>query len=68
MQLVEIVATVHTHDSRIARMVEFVKKLGKTPIVCADCPGFVVNRILFPYLDEAVRLSAKACRRIGLTK
>lgn len=56
MQLVEIVATVHTHDSRIARMVEFVKKLGKTPVVCADCPGFVVNRILFPYLDEAVRL------------
>jgi 3-hydroxyacyl-CoA dehydrogenase/enoyl-CoA hydratase/3-hydroxybutyryl-CoA epimerase len=56
MQLVEIVTTVHTVDSRIARLVEFVKKLGKTPVVCTDSPGFVVNRILFPYLDEAVRL------------
>lgn len=56
MQLVEIVTTVHTVDARTARLVEFVKKLGKTPIVCNDSPGFVVNRILFPYLDEAVRL------------
>lgn len=56
MQLVEIVSTVHTQDPRIARLVEFVKRLGKTPIVCTDSPGFVVNRILFPYLDEAVRL------------
>ncbi len=56
MQLVEIVTTVHVPDSKIARLVELVKKLGKTPVVCADTPGFVVNRILFPYLDEAVRL------------
>ncbi len=56
MQLVEIVTTQHTTDRQIARLVEFSKKLGKTPIVCADSPGFVVNRILFPYLDEAVRL------------
>ncbi len=56
MQLVEVVTTAQTHDARIARLVDFVKKLGKTPIVCADSPGFVVNRILFPYLDEAVRL------------
>lgn len=56
MQLVEVVTTAHTQDSRITRLVDFVKKFGKTPIVCADSPGFVVNRILFPYLDEAVRL------------
>ena len=56
MQLVEIVTTPHTRDAQVARLVEFVKKLGKTPIVCTDSPGFVVNRILFPYLDEAVRL------------
>jgi len=59
MQLVEIVTTHHTTDRQIAQLVELVKKLGKTPIVCADSPGFVVNRILFPYLDEAVRLVAE---------
>ncbi len=56
MQLVEIVTTKRTSDQHIGSLVEFVKKLGKTPIVCADSPGFVVNRILFPYLDEAVRV------------
>jgi 3-hydroxyacyl-CoA dehydrogenase/enoyl-CoA hydratase/3-hydroxybutyryl-CoA epimerase len=57
MQLVEIVTTPQSDSAAVTRLVEFVKKLGKTPIVCADSPGFVVNRILFPYLDEAVRLA-----------
>lgn len=59
MMLVEIVTTQHTVDRQVVQLVEFVKKLGRTPIVCADSPGFVVNRILFPYLDEAVRLAAE---------
>jgi 3-hydroxyacyl-CoA dehydrogenase/enoyl-CoA hydratase/3-hydroxybutyryl-CoA epimerase len=56
MQLVEVVRTEQSRDEDVAMLVEFVKKLGKAPLVTADSPGFVVNRILFPYLDEAVRL------------
>lgn len=59
MQLVEVVRAAETHDDDVALLVDFVKKLGKVPIVTADSPGFVVNRILFPYLDEAVRLSCE---------
>jgi 3-hydroxyacyl-CoA dehydrogenase/enoyl-CoA hydratase/3-hydroxybutyryl-CoA epimerase len=56
MQLIEIVRTEQSRDEQIAILVDFVKRLGKVPIVTTDNPGFVVNRILFPYLDEAVRL------------
>src|SRR5439155_324215 len=45
-----------TDDGTVATLVEFVRGLGKVPVVVADSPGFLVNRILFPYLDEAVRL------------
>src|SRR5205085_4854198 len=40
----------------VATLVEVVRKLGKVPVVVADSPGFLVNRLLFPYMDEAVRL------------
>ena len=56
MQLVEVVRGRGTNDETVATLVEFVRKLGKVPVVVADSPGFLVNRILFPYLDEAVRL------------
>jgi 3-hydroxyacyl-CoA dehydrogenase/enoyl-CoA hydratase/3-hydroxybutyryl-CoA epimerase len=45
-----------TSDATIHALVSLVKRLGKTPIVVADSPGFLVNRILFPYLDEGVRM------------
>ena len=56
MQLVEVVRAPSTDDDTVAALVEFVRKLGKVPVVVADSPGFLVNRILFPYIDEAVRL------------
>ncbi len=56
MQLVEVVREPDTDSRTIAALVDFVKRLGKTPVVVADSPGFLVNRILFPYLDEAMRL------------
>lgn len=56
MMLVEVVRSDATSDQTVATLVELVCKLGKVPIVVAEAPGFLVNRILFPYLDEAVRL------------
>ena len=56
MDLVEIVQTESTSSETIARAFQFVKSLGKTPIVTSDKPGFLVNRVLFPYLDEAMRM------------
>jgi len=56
MQLVEVVRGKASNDATIATLVELVRKLGKVPVVVADSPGFLVNRTLFPYLDEAVRL------------
>ncbi len=56
MPLVEIVRSPQTSDSTIASLVDLVRRLGKTPIVVNEGPGFLVNRVLFPYLDEATRL------------
>ena len=54
MELVEVVRTAESNDASISRLVAFVRALGKTPIVTSDSPGFLVNRVLFPYLGEAV--------------
>lgn len=54
MTLVELVRGLQTDDGTVAAAAGFAKKLGKTPIVVKDSPGFVVNRILCPMLNEAV--------------
>ena len=54
MTLVELVRGLQTDDATVAAAAGFAKKLGKTPIVVKDSPGFVVNRILCPMLNEAV--------------
>ncbi|MGQ0634043.1 MAG: 3-hydroxyacyl-CoA dehydrogenase NAD-binding domain-containing protein [Planctomycetaceae bacterium] len=56
MQLVEVIRGQQTSDETVVTIVELVRKLRKTPIVCGDCPGFLVNRILLPYLSESVLL------------
>lgn len=56
MPLVEIVRGAKTSDQTIATIVGFTVALGKTPVVVADCPGFVVNRTLTPYLIAFLRL------------
>ena len=55
MQLVEVVRTAHTSDETAAALTDFVKALGKTPVQAPDRPGFIVNRLLIPYLLDAVR-------------
>jgi 3-hydroxyacyl-CoA dehydrogenase/enoyl-CoA hydratase/3-hydroxybutyryl-CoA epimerase/enoyl-CoA isomerase len=56
MPLVEVIRGEATSDETVATLVALVKKLGKSPIVVKDCPGFLVNRVLFPYLNEAIVL------------
>ena len=55
MELVEIVRTILTSDETFDSVVSFAKSLGKTPIVAKDNAGFIVNRLLVPYLLDAVR-------------
>ena len=56
MQLVEIVAAKQTAPEVLQRTLQFVQRIGKLPVVVQDSPGFVVNRILMPYLIEAGNL------------
>jgi 3-hydroxyacyl-CoA dehydrogenase/enoyl-CoA hydratase/3-hydroxybutyryl-CoA epimerase/enoyl-CoA isomerase len=49
MPLVEIIRGEKTSEETIATTVAYATKMGKTPIVVNDCPGFLVNRVLFPY-------------------
>ncbi len=56
MQLVEVVRTTSTSDETLATAVAFVRKIGKLPVVVKDSPGFLVNRILMPYLVEAAAM------------
>ncbi|MFC5051035.1 3-hydroxyacyl-CoA dehydrogenase NAD-binding domain-containing protein [Rubritalea spongiae] len=56
MKLVEVVRTKTTSDETLASAVNFVQVIGKLPVVVTDSPGFVVNRILLPYLVRAGEL------------
>ncbi len=56
MELVEVVRALQTADEVIERASAVARRLGKTPIVVADEPGFVVNALLFPAINAAVRL------------
>ena len=56
MKLVEVVFGPGTSDEARARTLALCRELGKTPVEVPDVPGFVVNRLLFPYLFDAVRL------------
>jgi 3-hydroxyacyl-CoA dehydrogenase/enoyl-CoA hydratase/3-hydroxybutyryl-CoA epimerase len=56
MKLVEVVRTKHTSDETLATVVDYVRKIGKLPVVVKDSPGFLVNRILMPYLVEAAAM------------
>jgi 3-hydroxyacyl-CoA dehydrogenase len=54
--LVEVVRGPETSDETIATAVAYAKRIGKTPIVVSDGPGFLVNRLLVPYLAEALEM------------
>ena len=56
MALVEVVRGAFSSEEAVRRGVELATRLGKTPVVCADTPGFIVNRVARPYYGEALRL------------
>jgi len=75
MPLVEVVRGKHTSDEAVATVFNLSKTLGKTPILVNDGPGFLVNRLLLPYMVEAISLLEqgntiqaidKAMKRFGM--
>jgi 3-hydroxybutyryl-CoA dehydrogenase len=55
MQLVEVVKAITTDDATVETLRAFVTRLGHTPVVCKDTPGFIVNRLMIPIMLEAIR-------------
>jgi len=56
MRLVEVVKTSLTSQATVGSIVSFSKKIGKTPLIVKDTPGFIVNRCLMPIINEAAYL------------
>jgi 3-hydroxyacyl-CoA dehydrogenase/enoyl-CoA hydratase/3-hydroxybutyryl-CoA epimerase len=56
MKLVEVVIAKQTSEDTRGRSLAFVRQIGKLPVIVRDSPGFLVNRVLFPYLLDAAEL------------
>lgn len=56
MKLLEVIKADETSDETFQAMLDWGKAMGKTTVNCIDTPGFIVNRLLVPYLMEAIRL------------
>ncbi|HVM87177.1 MAG TPA: 3-hydroxyacyl-CoA dehydrogenase NAD-binding domain-containing protein [Puia sp.] len=56
MKLVEVVNTNFTNTNTTQSVIELAKQFGKTPVLCKDAPGFIVNHVARPYYLEALRL------------
>ncbi|MFZ9987846.1 MAG: 3-hydroxyacyl-CoA dehydrogenase family protein [Candidatus Nanopelagicales bacterium] len=56
MKLVEVVRTVSTAPDVLATAVDVTQRAGRHPVVCGDRAGFIVNALLFPYLNDAVKM------------
>ena len=68
MPLVEIIRTEQTSDEALAKAFAVVQRLGKTPVVVGDCAGFLVNRLLGPYMNEAGFLLAEVSDPMEIDK
>ena len=60
LPLVEVIRTVHTSDEIFDAAYAFAQQIGKEPVACNDTPGFIVNRILIPLLNDCVRVLDEA--------
>ncbi len=57
MPLVEVISTPGTHEQEISKGLAFARQIDRLPLPCRSAPGFVVNRVLMPYMIEAVRIA-----------
>ena len=57
MKLVEVVKTDFTNEQTIKIIIELAKQMNKTPVICKDSPGFIVNRVARPFYIESLRLA-----------
>jgi len=60
LPLVEVIRTAHTSDEAFDTAYAFAQRVGKEPVACNDTPGFLVNRILIPLLNDCVRVLDEA--------
>jgi 3-hydroxybutyryl-CoA dehydrogenase len=60
LPLVEVVRTTHTSEEAFDSAFAFAQRIGKEPVACNDTPGFIVNRILIPLLNDCVRVLDEA--------
>ena len=65
MKLVEVVSTSFTNTQTTKMIVELAKAMGKTPVLCKDAPGFIVNHVARPYYIESLRLSEEGISRVN---
>ncbi len=56
MKLVEVVATDFTNPQTLQLVIDFSKQMNKTPVLCKDAPGFIVNRVARPFYIESLRM------------
>ncbi|MEO5683370.1 MAG: 3-hydroxyacyl-CoA dehydrogenase NAD-binding domain-containing protein [Chitinophagaceae bacterium] len=56
MKLVEVVKAEQTNDETVRTIIALARQMGKTPVLCKDAPGFIVNHVARPYYLEALRL------------
>ncbi len=68
MPLVEIIRGKETSDDTIATVVAYAAKMGKSPIVVNDCPGFYINRVLFPYFAGFSQLVLEGADFVAVDK
>lgn len=68
MPLVEVIRGEHSSEETVASVVAYASKMGKTPIVVNDCPGFFVNRVLFPYFAGFSGLLADGADFVAIDK
>ncbi|MEO6612679.1 MAG: 3-hydroxyacyl-CoA dehydrogenase NAD-binding domain-containing protein [Chitinophagaceae bacterium] len=65
MKLVEVVNTTYTDKQTTTTILELAKQMGKTPVICRDSPGFIVNRVARPFYIESLRLAEEGLVDIG---